>query len=336
MRSYRGMAPRTAALTLLVDTVRPGIERMTLDDIHRARGTVYPSRQPFGWLLGRLDPSVGVTFGTAPAGDGHEIPLRIYRPRAIRDRDTDTPVIVWFHGGGWVLGNLVNYDAICGDLALGVGAVVVSVDYRMAPEHPAPIAASDCIDATRWLASQGAVLRADPTRLAVAGDSAGGNLAAVVAQALRDAGAPRVAAQVLIYPATDLTMSSPSIRQHPNAGVLTRAAIEAFVGHYCPPGTAVTDPVVSPLFGDCHDLPPALVQTADLDPIRDDGNRYAARLVEAGTPVVLTNYRGVPHGFASFPGCSRQGQAQRREMVRFLSRHLAAAASPRSGDPSPS
>lgn len=295
---------------------------MTMADIQRARATVYPPRPPLTWLLGRLDPSVGVSFGTAPARDGYDIPLRIYRPRSLRDADPDVPVVLWFHGGGWVLGNVVNYDPVCSDIALGVGAVVVSVDYRLAPEHKAPTAAHDAIDATRWVASHGAVLRADTTRLAVAGDSAGGNLSAVVAQAMRDDGSSAIRAQVLVYPAVDLTMSSPSIAEHPNGGILSKAAMDAFLGHYCPPGTDVTDPLLSPLFGDCAALPPALVQTADLDPIRDDGSRYAAKLREAGTPAVLTNYRGVPHGFISIPGSSRSGRTHRAEMISFLRDHL--------------
>lgn len=323
MRSYRGMSARTAAVTFLVDTVRrPSIDRMTLADIQRARAEVLPTTRPFSWLLGRVDPTVGVTFGTAPARDGYEIPLRIYRPRAIRAGDTDVPVVVWFHGGGWVLGNVVNYDPICSDIAAGVGAVVVSVDYRLAPEHRAPVAAHDSIDAARWVAAHPHALRADTSRMAVAGDSAGGNLSAVVTQAFRDDASASLRAQVLIYPGTDLTLSSPSLHQHPNGGILTKAGIHSFLGHYCPPGTDVTDPLVSPLFGDCHGLPAALVQTADLDPIRDDGSRYAARLDAAGVPTTLTNYRGVPHGFVSIPGCSRQGGRQRAEMIAFLRRWL--------------
>ena len=158
------------------------------------------------------------------------------------------PVIVFFHGGGWVLGNVVNYDPLCTHLATEVGAVVVSVDYRLAPEHPAPTAAHDAVDATTWIAAQSDVLRADAHRLAVCGDSAGANLAAVVAQAVRDGGADWIRHQALLYPATDLTMASPSIDEHAHAPILTRTSILAFREHYAA-GQDWKNPLVSPLFG---------------------------------------------------------------------------------------
>lgn len=317
------MPPRTVATAMLIDLIRRSpVREMTMADIHRARAGILPQSPPLSWLTGRVDPDVGIRFATAPARDGYEIPLRIYRPRAIPDRQADVPLILWFHGGGWVLGNVVNYDPICTELAAALGAVVVSVDYRLAPEHPAPTAARDCIDAARWLNRHADKLSADCTRMAVAGDSAGGNLTAVVAQAMREPDPIPLRAQVLIYPATDATMSAPSIAQHARGGILTRDDMYGFRDHYCPAGTDLRDPLISPLFGNCHDLPAALIQTADLDPVRDDGIRYAARLEAGGTAVRLTNYRRVPHGFASFPGGSRQGRLQRREMVAFLRGHL--------------
>ena len=147
----------------------------------------------------------------------------------MRDTETDVPVIVFFHGGGWVQGNVAMYDPLCTHLARRVRAVVVSVDYRKAPEHKAPTAAYDGLDATRWVARHGEVLRADPGRLAVCGDSAGGNLAAVVAQEPRDDGGPRVRHQALIYPGVDATMASPSIAEHAQAPILTRGDIDAFL-----------------------------------------------------------------------------------------------------------
>lgn len=206
-------------------------------------------------------------------------------------------------------------------MAEQVGAVV-RVDYCLALEHRAPTAAHDAVDATSWIAAQGDVLRADTSRLAVSGDSAGGNLAAVVAQVLRDRGDSPIRHQALIYSATDMSMSSPSVREHGNRPILTKAAMDAFRDHYAPAGTDLRDPLLSPLFGNLDGLPPALIQTADLDPIRDDGTRYAAALREANVPVVLTNHARVPHGFASFPGMSRAGRSQRRELVAELRRHL--------------
>lgn len=321
MRSYRGMSPLTTATVAVIDRMRVPVERMDEQQRHEARGATYPTTRPHSWVTGLADPAVGITFGTAPARDGYEIPLRIYRPRAIRDVQDDVPVIVWFHGGGWVLGNVVNYDPLCTHLAAQVGAVVVSVDYRLAPEHPAPTAAHDAVDATTWIAAQSDVLRADAHRLAVAGDSAGGNLAAVVAQVVHASGSDWIRHQALLYPATDLTMASPSIDEHANAPILSRDSILAFRDLYSPEQDW-ENPLLSPLFGDLAGLPPALVQTADLDPIRDDGTRYAVALREAGVEVRLTNYLRVPHGFASFPGVSAAGSQHRWELVSELRRHL--------------
>lgn len=159
------------------------------------------------------------------------------------------PLIVWFHGGGWVVGNVVNYDPICTHLAAEVGAVVVSVDYRLAPEHPSPTAVHDAIDATTWVAAQSDVLRADAHRLAVCGDSAGGHLAAVVAQVVHASGADWIRHEALIYPPTDLTMQSPSFDEHANAPILTRASILAFRDLYAA-GQDLVVPVLSPLFGE--------------------------------------------------------------------------------------
>jgi acetyl esterase len=321
--SPRAMYPSTAALTALLDHfLRPSVETLDLAGIQRSRGTTYPDRPPFSWVTGGGDRSVGTTYGTAPARDGYEVPLRIYRRRSVRDTDADVPVVVFLHGGGFVQGNVVMYDPLCTHLASRVRAVVVSVDYRMAPEHPAPTAAHDCVDATSWLAGRGEVLRADATRMAVCGDSAGGNLAAVVAQVLRDRGGSPLRHQALLYPATDLTMSSPSINERAGAPMLTRAAIEACVSHYLGGGTAATDPLVSPLFGELAGLPPALIQTAGLDPLRDDGVRYADALRAAGVATRLTNYVRVPHGFASFPGAVPTGAQQRAELVGELRAHL--------------
>lgn len=323
MRTYRGLAPRTAVLCRLVDLVRPAVDAMDIDAIHSARARTHPRNALAARVVGRVDPAVGITYGTAPARDDFEIPLRIYRPRSLPDRRTDVPVVMWFHGGGFVQGNLVDYDPLCTWVAAQVGAVVVSVDYRMAPEHRAPTAAHDCVDATTWVRVSGDVLRADTTRMAVAGDSAGGNLAAVVAQVLRDHDLDGIRHQALIYPATDMTMSSPSIDEQAHAPILTRSSMRSFRDHYLGPGQDRRHPLVSPLFGRLEGLPPALVQTADLDPVRDDGIRYADALRDAGVPVRLTNYLRVPHGFASFPGATPVGAQQRWELATELSRALA-------------
>jgi acetyl esterase len=326
------MYPRTALLTALLDSgLRPTVESRTVAQIQADRGVTYPDRPPFSWVTGAVDRSVGITYGTAQARDGYEIPLRIYRPRSVRDTDTDVPVIVYLHGGGFVQGNVVMYDPLCTHLAARVRAVVVSVDYRLAPEHRAPTAAHDCVDATAWVAAQGRVLRADASRIALCGDSAGGTLAAVTAQLLRDRGSSPVRHQALLYPATDMTLASPSIDAHADAPMLTRSSIVAFREHYAPTGSDWRDPLVSPLFGTLEGLPPALIQTADLDALRDDGTRYAAALESAGVAVRLTNYVRVPHGFASFPGMVPTGAQQRAELVGQIRAPLYAAGAPLGG-----
>jgi acetyl esterase len=233
-------------------------------------------------------------------------------------------VVVYLHGGGWVLGSTRGYDPLCTFIARAVDAVVVSVGYRMAPEHRAPVAVHDCVDSVRWLPEHAAALGGDASHLAVAGDSAGGNLAAIVCQVVRDDGGPAISHQALLYPSTDATKSQPSIQEHARGPVLTLAKIDAFLDLYLgPDGLAPADPLVSPLWAASHaDLPPALVQTADLDPLRDEGRRYAERLAAAGVPVRHTNYVGAPHGFASFPGATTIGWQHRVELVTELRRYL--------------
>ena len=314
-----------ALVSFVGDRLGPQVEELDFDGIQRARAATLPRNRVTDLVTGGVDQAVGITYGTAPARDEHEIPLRLYRPRGLRDSRTDVPVVMWFHGGGWVLGNVVRYDPVCSFIAAEVGCVVVSVDYRMAPEHRAPVAVEDCVDATTWVGVNGDVLRADTSRMAVAGDSAGGNLAAVVAQVLRDHGDTRLRHQALIYPATDLTMASASIREHPNAPVLTKRSMDAYRDHYVPVGHDLSDPLLSPLFGRLDGLPPALVQTADHDPIRDDGIRYAAALRDAGVPTRLTNYLKMPHGFAFMPGAAPAvGRQQRWELASELTAALGA------------
>ena len=317
-----GMPLRTRLFTTALDRLgRGSILEMDLEAIRRARRSVAPTVPPFSWVTGRVARSVTIGTDALAARDGHSLAVRVYRPStAIHD----LPVVVFFHGGGWVLGSTRMYDPLCSFLAAEGGAGVLGVDYRMAPEHRAPTAALDCVDAVRQVSVHGERWNADTSRLAVAGDSAGGNLAAVVCQVVRDDGGPVIAHQALVYPGTDATMSQPSIRQHAGAPVLSRPKIEAFLAHYRgPDGLATQDPLLSPLWAADHSgLPPALVQTADLDPLRDEGALYATRLSDAGVPVRLTNYLGAPHGFASFPGVTPGAAQARAELVGELRSHL--------------
>jgi acetyl esterase len=320
--SPRAMYPRTALFTALLDRMVSPSDELTPTQLQQARARVFPDRPPVSWITGGGDRSVGITYGTAPARDGFEVPLRMYRPRSVRDTDADVPVVVFLHGGGFVQGNVVTYDPLCTHIASRVRAVVVSVDYRLAPEHRAPTAANDCTDATAWVAGKGNVLRADTRRMAVMGDSAGGNLAAVVAQVLRDRGSSPLRHHALLYPALDLTLSSHSLHDLAQAPMLTLRTISWCADHYAAAGADRADPSLSPQYGDLPGLPPALVQTADLDPLRDDGVRYADALRAAGVATRLTNYVRVPHGFASFPGAVPSGTQQRAELVGELRAHL--------------
>ncbi|MGY6500476.1 MAG: alpha/beta hydrolase [Acidimicrobiales bacterium] len=224
-----------------------------------------------------------------PAG---AIPARAYVP----DSDGTPPVVVYYHGGGWVLGGLDSHDGTCRALANASGAVVVSIDYRLAPEHPFPAAVDDAWAALEWVAANAAELGAEPARLAVAGDSAGGNLAAVVALQARDAGSPPLRGQLLVYPATDATMSHASIEENAAGYFLTKADMEWFYRHYAPerPDDWRLSPLAAP---DPARVAPALVFTAEFDPLRDEGEAYARRLADVGVPVDLVRKDGLIHGF---------------------------------------
>lgn len=328
-RPYPGLALRTAAFVALLGLQKKPIEESTLAEIQARRAFVFPTRPPFTWITGRLDPTVRISDGAVPVRDGSSIPIRWYRPSG---EGGPLPLVVYFHGGGWVQGSTRMYDPLCTALAARVGAVVASVDYRLAPEFAAPTAAHDAIDAVRALidgSEQPAIAGIDGTRVGLAGDSAGGNLAAVVAQQLGDLrgpdGRPVIRHQALIYPATDQTLGSPSIEEHAEAPILTKAGIMAFRDLYLGPSWTTEqlhDPLLSPLYGDVEGVAPALIQTAGLDPIRDDGSRYAEHLRAAGVEARLTCYHGLPHGFASFPGACPAGPAARDELVDEIARHL--------------
>lgn len=315
------MPLRTRVFTTVLDRLgRDSIIDVDHDGIRKSRASVTPAVRPFTWITGPVFGDVTRKDTSFPARDGDQVPLRVYRPAGTPE---PLPVVVFFHGGGWVLGNTRMYDPLCTFLARSVQAVVVSIDYRMAPEFRAPKAVHDCVDSVRWLGGHADSLGGN-ARLAVSGDSAGGNLAAVTCQVVRDDGGPTISHQALLYPGTDATKSQPSIREHARAPILTRAKLDAFLDLYLgPDGLSPKDPLVSPLWAASHaDLPPALVQTADLDPLRDEGRLYAERMAAAGVPVRHTNYVGVPHGFASFPGATTIGQQHRAELVGELRRHL--------------
>ena len=285
----------------------------TMDDARLARVQQRPiGHNPVTDLLfGAVARGVEHTDGTAE-GEVGPVRVRVYRPQGAVGA---LPLVVNFHGGGWTLGSLDSADWLCSNVAVGTHAVVVSVDYRLAPGHRYPAAAEDCYAALVDLVGRAAELGADPERVAVMGDSAGGNLAAVVSLVARDRSGPRIAHQGLIYPSVDLTMSSPSIEENAHAPVLTKADCLAFRTHYLGDQDQ-EQPYASPLFAPDHSgLPPALVQVAEHDPIRDDGRRYAAALGAAGVPVRLTEDTGMPHGDLSFPRVCRSAPQALADLV---------------------
>jgi acetyl esterase len=232
----------------------------------------------------------------APGPHG-DIPLRLYAPQPA---DAGVlPVLVYYHGGGWVIGDLDTHDVLCRQLARDAGCAVVAVDYRLAPEHRFPAAVDDCIAATAWVGQQADRLGLDATRLAVGGDSAGGNLAAVVALHARDhAGLPPIALQLLIYPATDQRRGAPSHAANGEGYLLTRQSMDYYHDHYLVDARHDADWRASPLLHeDLSRLPPALVITAGYDPLRDEGLQYAQRLTESGNRAVLVNFERMVHGF---------------------------------------
>jgi acetyl esterase len=243
-----------------------------------------------------------------------KIALRVYRPVL----DETLPALVFFHGGGWTIGDLDTHDVVCRQLAIGARCAVFSVDYRLAPEAPFPAAVEDCISATRFVLQNSSTLKIDATRVAVGGDSAGGNLAAVVALALRGAG---IAFQLLIYPATDQRCELPSHQRNGKGYLLTSEAIEYFRGCYLPERKDWTDWRASPLLSPDHSgLPPAFVLTAGYDPLVDEGRAYADALSKAGVEVAYREYADMVHGFVLFGGVVDTANAAVAECSSVLRR----------------
>ena len=245
-----------------------------------------------------------------PAG---EIPIRIYTPENARG------LLVYFHGGGWVIGSLETHDGPIRSLANAAGCTVISVDYRLAPEHPHPAAVEDCYAATRWAAENARALGADPARLAVGGDSAGGNLAAVTALLARERSGPTLCFQLLVYPVTDHDFDRPSYRENAEGYFLQRQDMQWFWDHYAPSAAERNAYTASPLRArDLTGLPPAHVITAEFDPLRDEGEAYAARLREAGVPVSAVRYDGQIHGFFSMAAVIPRGKEAVLEVGAIL------------------
>ncbi len=255
----------------------------------------------------------------APGPDGNEIPLRVYRPSTAED----LPVLLYFHGGGFVLGDLEVTDKPCRQLANVANAVVVSVDYRLAPEHKAPAAAEDCYAATAWVAANSAAVGGDTSRLGVSGDSAGGNLSAVLTLMTRDRGGPRIAVQLLIYPALDAVGEYPSLVENGEGYLLTARSMDWFFQHYLDKPADAQSVYVSPMLADdLTGLPPAAVVTAGYDPLRDQGDAYAARLSAAGVPVLHLPNPTMIHGFMWMSGVVSHTAGVYEQLGAFAREHL--------------
>lgn len=294
---------------------------LTPAEVEQLRSATVPQNRLARAVFGARQPGVAVRDLDLPGSAG-SIPVRVYRPAGI---PSPAPVAVLFHGGGWAVGSLDSYDAIASRVAAEAGVVVVSVDYRLAPDHPYPHGLDDAYDATAWVAQHGAELGVDPQRLAVMGDSAGGNLAAVVCLRAREEGGPAIRHQTLAYPVTDVTERQDIVDAIAAGGdqpVLSERMLRGFRDFYL--GDADdTDPYVSPLLAsDLSGLPPALVITAEHDPLRGQGLEYGDALAAAGVPTRVTDYVRMTHGFLSFPGVARSAPQAFAEITRELRRAL--------------
>jgi len=276
-------------IDLIVKSGRPPYHQLTPKDARQMFRETRPASTPPA-------PQIGAVRDVLTEG-AQAIPLRVYRPPGVSD-SRRLPVLVYFHGGGWVIGDLETHDVLCRQLTAEAGVSVIAVDYRLAPEHKFPAAADDAWAATRWIAAHAAELGVDADRLAVGGDSAGGNLAAVVALLAREAGGPRIALQILLYPVTDLVSESQSYADLADGYMLTRDSMRWFRALYLAKEQDAADWRVSPLRApSLAGLPPALVVTAGYDPLRDEGEAYARRLREAGVSVDAVSFGGMIHGF---------------------------------------
>jgi acetyl esterase len=302
--------PEIAALLPALNRGFPRVETMSAPELRsllRERAVALQNPEPVREVVDRTVPG--------PVGD---INVRIYWPTATSD---PVPMIVFAHGGGFVFCDLDSHDDLCRAMTNGVGAVVVSIDYRLAPESPWPAAADDVYAVAGWASDHAAELGADPSRMVVAGDSAGGNLVAVTAQLARDRGGPAIAAQLLIYPAIAADFGTESYRQFGTGYYNTATAMAWYWDQYVPDHADRSHPTASPLQADLAGLPPAVVITAGFDPLCSEGEAYAKALAASGVTTIYRNYEGAVHGFMTMPSlaiCARARQQAWADVSRSL------------------
>ena len=272
------------------------------------------------WLVQKKPaPVARVKESFLPGPDG-PVPVRIYSP----SQDMILPVIIYYHGGGWMMGSLDSHDNVCRSLSNKIGAIVISVDYRLAPENPFPAALNDAYAALLWVSQKAATLNADPSKIVVAGDSAGGNLAAAVSMMARDKKGPFIAAQVLIYPVTNIaSMATQSYARFANGFFLTKSYMAQFRSMYLADVKDRDNVYASPLLSEnLSGLAPAIVLTAEFDPLRDEGERYAEKLKQAGVPVSRIRFKGMIHGFVSMDRLFNDAGLAVDRIAVFLNPHI--------------
>ncbi|MBV9713638.1 MAG: alpha/beta hydrolase [Ktedonobacteraceae bacterium] len=285
----------------------------SLQDIKRMLETLNIQLESVAYIEDRVIPG--------PAGD---IPIRLYTPHGAGP----FPILVFFHGGGWIAGNLETHDPICRSVCHAAGCLVLSVDNRLAPEHKFPAGVQDCYAATCWMATHATQFNADPTRIAVAGDSAGGNFAAAVAQMSRDQGGPALVFQLLLWPPMGFRLTTASWKEYNGYMGMTSQAFTIVRDLYLNSEEEQKHPYAAPLLArNLHGLPPALIITAECDPLRDGGEQYGQRLSEAGVPVTVSRYDGMLHGFMHMktvvPDRADQALAEVGDALRRVFAHRA-------------
>ncbi len=306
--------------------IDPDIQRLLaiVHDVTQPRVTSMTPAEARDWTRSMRRPprsriEIPLVVDRTIPGPAGPLPIRIYHPEPTETR----PVVIHLHGGGWVIGSVAEWDPIARRLARDLDAVVVSVEYRLAPEHPFPSAVDDAITATRWILNHAADMGGDPERVVVGGDSAGANLAAATTIALRDADGPRPAGQYLVYPVTDADFTRESMIEHARGKLLETVDMGWFWDHYCPNLDERRDWRASPLRADdLADLPAAVVALAGHDPLFDEGRDYAARLAEAGVPVTTHIAETLVHGYLGLTEASAGADTAFTEVTRMIGRLL--------------